>query len=32
VAPGWRELGYPESREAGEGVGYQSLRRKAGKP
>ena len=31
VAPGWRELGFPESREAGEGIGYPSLRKKAGK-
>lgn len=31
IAPGWRQLGYPESREVGEGVGYSSLKRKAGK-
>ncbi len=31
IAPGWRQLGYPESREAGEGIGYSSLRKKAGK-
>jgi len=31
VAPGWQELGFPESRDAGEGVGYPSLRKKAGK-
>jgi rhodanese-related sulfurtransferase len=29
LAPGWRHLGLPESRETGEGVGYRSLRRKA---
>ena len=31
VAPGWRELGFPESRDVGEGVGYSSLRKKAGR-
>lgn len=31
VAPGWRDLGYPVSRETGEGIGYGSLRKKAGK-
>jgi rhodanese-related sulfurtransferase len=31
LAPGWRQLGLPESRETGEGVGYASLRKKAGK-
>jgi len=31
LAQGWRQLGLPESREAGEGVGYASLRKKAGK-
>jgi len=31
LAPGWRHLGFPESREAGEGTGYSSLRKKAGK-
>ena len=31
LAPGWRQLGFPESREIGEGTGYSSLRKKAGK-
>ncbi len=31
VAPGWHELGLPESRDTGEGVGYRSLRKRAGK-
>jgi len=31
LAPGWRQLGFPESRDAGEGIGYPSLRKKAGK-
>jgi rhodanese-related sulfurtransferase len=30
VAPGWSQLELPSSRETGEGVGYGSLRRKAG--
>ncbi|MGH9796669.1 MAG: rhodanese-like domain-containing protein, partial [Candidatus Polarisedimenticolia bacterium] len=30
VAPGWTALGLPESREAGDGAAYRSLRRKAG--
>jgi rhodanese-related sulfurtransferase len=30
VAPGWLELGLPVSRDAGEGVGYASLRKQAG--
>jgi len=29
LAPGWRHLGLPESRETGEGVGYESLRKTA---
>jgi rhodanese-related sulfurtransferase len=29
VAPGWLELGLPRSSDTGEGVGYQSLRKKA---
>jgi rhodanese-related sulfurtransferase len=31
LAPGWLELGFPVSREIGEGAGYASLRKKAGK-
>ena len=31
IAPGWRDLGFPESRDAGEGVGYRSLQKKASK-
>jgi len=31
LAPGWLDLGLPASRDAGEGVGYRSLRKKAGK-
>lgn len=30
VAAGWLELGFPTSREAGDGVSYASLKRKAG--
>ena len=30
VAPGWAQLGLPASRETGAGVGYASLRKKAG--
>jgi len=31
VAPGWQQLGYPESREPREGASYPALRKKAGK-
>src|SRR6058998_3768092 len=31
LAPGWLDLGFPASRDAGEGVGYRSLRNKASK-
>ncbi len=31
LAPGWRHLGFPESRDAGEGAGYSFLRKKAGR-
>jgi len=30
VAPGWLELGFPTSRDTGDGVSYASLRRRAG--
>jgi rhodanese-related sulfurtransferase len=30
VAPGWLELGFPISHDVGEGIGYASLKRKAG--
>jgi rhodanese-related sulfurtransferase len=30
VAPGWHELGYPVSRDTGDGVSYASLRKRAG--
>ncbi len=29
VAPGWRHLGLPESRDTGEGIGYLSLKKRA---
>jgi rhodanese-related sulfurtransferase len=31
LAPGWRQLGFPESRATGEGIGYSSLRKRADK-